>query len=107
MTGAYVWWVIAGMTLVTAVTRAFFLIGGERAVLPARVQRALRYAPAAALIAVVLPNVLQTSHGISFALANHAFYATLAGLAWFLLRRGMLGTIVVGMLVFTLQRLVA
>jgi branched-subunit amino acid transport protein len=107
MTTAQIWLAIAGMTLVTALTRAFFLLGGERAVLPERVQRTLRYAPAAALVAVVLPDVVQTPQGISFALGNHALYGTLAGLAWFLWRRSMLGTIVVGMLVFTVLRLVA
>jgi len=104
MPATQIWLSIIGMTLVTAATRAFFLLGGERAVLPERVQRALRYAPAAALVAVVLPDVLQTPHGLSFALSNHAFYGTLAGLAWFLWRRSMLGTIVVGMIVYTLLR---
>jgi branched-subunit amino acid transport protein len=105
MTTLQIWLTIAGMTLVTTITRALFLIGGERTVLPERVQRALRYAPAAALVAVVLPDVLETPAGLSFALSNHAFYATLAGLAWYLWRRSMVGTIVVGMLVFTAMRL--
>ncbi|MDR6446323.1 branched-subunit amino acid transport protein [Paraburkholderia terricola] len=106
MTSTQIWLAIFGMTLVTAVTRAMFLIGGERTVLPERVQRMLRYAPAAALAAVVLPDVLATPEGLSFAPSNHEFYATLAGLGWFLWRRTMLGTIVVGMLVFTFLRLV-
>ncbi|WP_233831955.1 AzlD domain-containing protein [Paraburkholderia sp. ZP32-5] len=106
MTSTQIWLSIFGMTLVTALTRALFLIGGERTVLPERVQRMLRYAPAAALAAVVLPDVLTTPEGLSFAASNHEFYATLSGLAWFLWRRTMLGTIVTGMLVFTLLRLV-
>jgi branched-subunit amino acid transport protein len=104
MSATQIWLAIIGMTLVTAATRAFFLLGGERAVLPQRVQRALRYAPAAALVAVVLPDVLETPHGLSFALSNHAFYGTLAGLGWFLWRRSMLGTIVVGMIAYTVLR---
>ncbi|RAS37863.1 AzlD domain-containing protein [Paraburkholderia bryophila] len=106
MTSTQIWLAIFGMTFVTAVTRAMFLIGGERTVLPPRVQKMLRYAPAAALAAVVLPDVLAMPAGLSFAPSNHEFYATLAGLGWFLWRRSMLGTIVVGMLVFTLLRLV-
>ncbi|KAF1027397.1 MAG: hypothetical protein GAK40_01082 [Burkholderia plantarii] len=106
MTGdAQIWWVIVGMTVVTALTRALFLLGGERTMLPERAQRALRYAPAAALVAVVLPDVLDTPAGISLALSNHDFYAAAAGLGWYLWRRSMLGTIVVGMLVFTALRL--
>ncbi|MGF6755514.1 AzlD domain-containing protein [Paraburkholderia sp. GAS42] len=106
MTTTQVWLAILGMTFVTAFTRAMFLIGGERTVLPERVQRMLRYAPAAALAAVVLPDVLETANGLSFGLSNHEFYATLAGLAWYLWRRSMLGTILIGMAVFTFLRLV-
>lgn len=107
MSATQIWLTILGMTLVTVVTRALFLIGGERTVLPERVRRGLRYAPAAALIAVVLPDVLVTPSGVSFALANHDFYAAVAGLGWFMWRRSMLGTIVVGMLVYTALRLIA
>ncbi|HEY1996381.1 AzlD domain-containing protein [Paraburkholderia sp.] len=106
MTSTQIWLAVFGMMFVTALTRAMFLIGGERTVLPERVQRMLRYAPAAALAAVILPDVLVTPEGLSFSLANHEFYATLAGLGWYLWRRTMLGTIVVGMVVFTVLRLV-
>ena len=104
MSTTQIWLAILGMTFVTALTRAMFLIGGERTVLPERVQRALRCAPAAALVAVVVPDVLETPAGASFGLSNHALYGTLAGLAWFLWRRSMVGTIIVGMLVFTAMR---
>ena len=107
MSAAQVWLAIAGMALITGITRALFLMGGERMILPERVQRALRYAPAAALVAVVVPDLLTTSTGLSIAFSNHALYASLCGLAWFLWRRGMLGTIVVGMIVFTVLRLFA
>ena len=50
---------------------------------------------------------LTTPTGLSIAFSNHALYASLCGLAWFLWRRGMLGTIVVGMIVFTVLRLFA
>jgi branched-subunit amino acid transport protein len=107
MTTAQIWIAILGMTLITSLTRALFLIGGERMILPPRVQRALRYAPAAALTAVVIPDVLGTAHGLSVGFSNHALYASLCGLGWYIWRRGMLGTIVVGMLVFTGLRLLA
>jgi branched-subunit amino acid transport protein len=105
MTTLQIWLAILGMTAITSLTRALFLIGGKRMILPPRVQRALRYAPAAALAAVVIPDVLGTPDGLSFAFSNHALYASLCGLAWYIWRRGMLGTIVVGMLVFTGLRL--
>lgn len=53
-----------------------------------------------------MPDVLMTADGLSFWLSNHEFYGTLAGLGWFLWRRTVLGTIVVGMLALTLLRLV-
>lgn len=105
MTATQIWLAIAGMTIVTALTRTAFLMGGERTVLPERVLRGLRYAPAAALVAVVVPDVVATPAGLSFAFDNHALYATLAGTAWFIWRRSMIQTIVVGMLVFTALRL--
>ncbi len=105
MTTLQIWLAILGMTVITSLTRALFLIGGKRMILPPRVQRALRYAPAAALAAVVVPDVLSTPSGLSVAFSNHALYASLCGLAWYVWRRGMLGTIVVGMLVFTGLRL--
>jgi branched-subunit amino acid transport protein len=104
MTTTQIWFAIFGMLIVTALTRALFLIGGERTVLPERVQRALRCAPAAALVAVVVPDVVVGPQGVSFGLGNHALYGTFAGLAWFLWRRSMVGTIIVGMLVFTALR---
>ncbi|WP_244847977.1 MULTISPECIES: AzlD domain-containing protein [unclassified Caballeronia] len=107
MTTLQIWLAILGMGVVTAATRAFFLIGGERTVLPPRVQRVLRYAPAAALAGVVVPDVLETSAGFSIAFSNHAVWASLAGLAYYVWRRGMMGTIAVGMIVFTLLRLAA
>jgi branched-subunit amino acid transport protein len=106
MNSLSIWLTIIGMGIVTGVTRAFFLMGGERMVLPARVQRVLRYAPAAALAAVVVPDLLETPHGFSMWPTNHALWASLAGLAYYLKRRGMMGTIVVGMVVFTILRLV-
>ncbi|CAH2780620.1 MAG: Putative transmembrane protein [uncultured Caballeronia sp.] len=105
MSALQVWLAIIGMGLVTAVTRALFLIGGERMVLPPRVQRVLRYAPAAALAGVVVPDLLETPVGISLALSNHALWASAAGLAYYLWWHGMMGTIAVGMFVFTLLRL--
>ena len=105
MTPLQTWLAILGMCVVTTITRAFFLFGGERMVLPPRIQRVLRYAPAAALAAVVVPDLLETPAGLSFALSNHALWASLAGLAYYVWRRGMMGTIAIGMAVFTVLRL--
>lgn len=53
-----IWIALVGMALVTIVTRALFLMAGERVTVPDRIQRALRYAPAAALAAIILPDLM-------------------------------------------------
>lgn len=105
MSALDIWLAIAGMVVVTFVTRAAFLLGGPHMRLPLRLQRALGYVPAAAVAAVILPGTLWMNGRIELAPVNHGLYAMLAGLAWFLWRRSMTGTIVVGMTVFTLLRL--
>jgi len=100
----YIWSVIVGMTLVTLITRAFFLFAGNRVNLPLRAQRALRYAPAAALAAVVVPDVLTWHDALTLSFANHQMLAAVAGLLWYLWRRSMIETIVFGMLVLTALR---
>lgn len=44
--------------LVTLLSRASFIVLGTRVSLPPALQRALRYAPAAALAAIVVPDVV-------------------------------------------------
>ncbi len=100
-----VWILIIGMTAVTSVTRAVFLFAGERVNLPERVQRALRYAPAAALAAVVISDVLWWHNQLSFSWRNYQLVAATAGLLWFVWRRSMIETIGVVMLTFTVLRL--
>ncbi|THF56834.1 AzlD domain-containing protein [Pseudothauera rhizosphaerae] len=56
--GLWLWITLAAIGSTTILTRGSFIIPGERARLPATLQRALRYAPAAALAALVAPDVL-------------------------------------------------
>lgn len=55
---ASIWLVFVLIGLATTLPRASFIVLGSRVVLPSLVQRALRYAPAAALAAIVVPDVL-------------------------------------------------
>ncbi len=91
---------IVGMTVVTVVTRSFFFLSKRPWPLPAWVERGLQYAPVAALAAVIAPETLTTDGHLIDTLRDARLYAVLAGLAWFRWRRGVLGTIVVGMLVY-------
>ncbi|MCB1960843.1 MAG: AzlD domain-containing protein [Rhodocyclaceae bacterium] len=58
MEGPWLWIAFALVALATHVPRGSFIVLGQRARLPATVQDALRYAPAAALAAIVVPDVL-------------------------------------------------
>lgn len=58
---AGLWLIFVLIGLATTLPRASFIVLGERASLPDVVQRALRYAPAAALAAIVVPDVVLVS----------------------------------------------
>jgi branched-subunit amino acid transport protein len=58
---ATIWGVFILIGLATTLPRASFIVLGNRVTLPSVVQRALRYAPAAALAAIVVPDVLLVS----------------------------------------------
>lgn len=52
------WLTFALIGLATTLPRASFIVLGSRAALPPVLQRALRYAPAAALAAIVVPDTV-------------------------------------------------
>jgi len=99
MSDSYAFFAIVGMTLVTLVTRSFFLLSDRELVLPDWVKRGLRYAPLAALAAVVAPEVVMTHGQLIDTWQDARLFAVAAGSAWYLWRRSLLGTIVVGMAV--------
>ncbi|MFC7407932.1 AzlD domain-containing protein [Hydrogenophaga atypica] len=91
---------IVGMAVITVVTRSLFFISDSPWTLPGWAQRGLRYAPVAALSAVVAPEVL-TTHGVLVNTWQDArLYAAAVGAAWFFWRGGVLGTILSGMAVY-------
>ena len=61
---AGLWLIFVLIGLATTLPRASFIVLGERASLPDVVQRALRYAPAAALTAIVVPDLLPWKAGL-------------------------------------------
>ena len=58
---ATIWGIFILIGLATTLPRASFIVLGNRVTLPSVVQRALRYAPAAALAAIVVTDVLLVS----------------------------------------------
>ncbi len=105
MSALEIWLVIFGMTMVTVLTRSLFLAMGNRMTLPTRLQHALRFAPAAALIAIVLPDLLWNHGHFDASWTNPRLMAGIVATVFYVVTRRMLGMVVVGMAVFTVLRL--
>lgn len=95
---------VAGLTAVTVLSRASFLLIPPSLELPAGVERALRYAPACALAAIVAPNILVENGRLDIAVDNYEMWAVVAGTAVFLRWRNMLAMMTMGVAVFTALR---
>jgi branched-subunit amino acid transport protein len=96
MSAWYGMFAVLGLAAVTVVTRGFFLIGERELTLPPWALRGLRYAPLAALVAVIAPEIVLTDGRLIATWADARLYAVLAGTAYFWWRRGILGTILSG-----------
>jgi branched-subunit amino acid transport protein len=98
---------IVGLTAVTFACRASFFMLRPSVELPARVEQALRFAPACALVAIIAPEVFTQDGEVLLRADNHQMWALLAGSLVFLKYRSMLVMVSVGMAVFTLLRVFA
>jgi branched-subunit amino acid transport protein len=95
---------ILGLAVITVGTRGFFLFPERELPLPMWLKQGLRYAPLAALAAVVVPEVVMQNGHLITTLKDARLPATLAATAYFFWRRGILGTIVTGTLVMVALR---
>jgi len=105
MTAAMTIAAIAGLTLVSIVTRGFFLIPERELPIPAWLREALRYAPLGALVAVLLPEIAMTDGHLVHTWRDARLYATATGVLVFLATRSLLGTILAGTAVLLALRL--
>jgi branched-subunit amino acid transport protein len=87
---------ILGMAVVTVITRSFFLLPQRELPLPSWAMQGLRYAPLAALAAVIAPEVLLTDGALISTWRDARLFAVAAGTAYFAWQRSILGTIVAG-----------
>jgi len=92
------WLLIAGLALTSFLPRASFILLFARWPVPAPLQRALRYVPAAVFSAILVPALVLTDGSVHVGLDNPRLLAgILAGaIAW--RTRNTLVTIVIGML---------
>jgi branched-subunit amino acid transport protein len=96
---------IVGLALITLLTRGFFLFPERELPIPGWLQQGLRYAPLAALAAVVVPEIVTTQGQLIDTWRDARLPATALALAYFAWRRSILGTIVVGTAALLLFRL--
>ena len=96
---------ILGLAAITVLARGFFMITRRELPMPGWLERGLRYAPLAALSAVVVPEIVMTQGHLVDTWRDARLFAAAAAAGWFFWRRGMLGVIVVGMAVFLPLRL--
>lgn len=95
---------ILGLAVITVATRGFFLYPDRDLSLPAWLKQGLRYAPLAALAAVVAPEIVMQQGHLITTFKDARLFATLAATIYFFWRRGILGTIITGTLVMVALR---
>jgi branched-subunit amino acid transport protein len=91
---------IAGMTLITVLTRCLFFLSNKPWPLPAWARSGLKYAPIAALAAVVVPEVVTDAGHVVQTWKDARVFAAVLAVAWYFWQRSLLGTILVGMAVY-------
>jgi branched-subunit amino acid transport protein len=96
---------VLGLALITVLTRGFFLLPDRDLPLPAWLQQGLRYAPLAALVAVVAPEVVMTQGHLIGTWMDARLPAVMVSTAYFFWRRDILGTIVSGTAVLLILKL--
>lgn len=96
---------IVGLGVITVVTRAFFFLPRREVPMPGWLREGLRYAPLAALAAVVAPEVVMTQGRLIDTWRDARLFAVAAATAYYFWRRDILGTIVSGTVVMLVLRL--
>ena len=91
---------ILGLALITLITRSFFMIPDKEVAIPPWLKRGLKYAPLAALAAVIAPEIILSQGELIDTLADARLPAIVVAVLYFFYRRDIMGTIALGMLVY-------
>ena len=100
-------YLIIGMIVVTFISRSFFILLGNRIKISDWALEAIRYAPLAALIAILAPEIFLPVGASSIAEFNLKLPNILGGIAAmiaFYFSKRMIPTLVIGMAVYTAAR---
>ena len=87
---------IVGLAAITLLTRGFFLLPEREIPLPGWLRQGLRYAPLAAMAAVVVPEIVMTNGHLIGGWKDARLFAAAVGAGTYFWSRSILGTIVVG-----------
>lgn len=93
------WIIILGMGVITFALRLSMIVGSGRLTISEPLQRALRYAPAAVLSAIILPEMLLPGGTLDVSPGNARLLAGLVAIAVAWRTQNMIWTVVVGMVV--------
>ena len=96
---------VVGLAILTVATRGFFFLTEREIPIPGWLRQGLRYAPLAALAAVVLPEIVLTQGQLIGTWQDARVFSAVAAAGYFWWRRDILGTILVGMAVLLPLRL--
>lgn len=91
---------IAGMAVVTVLTRAFFLFSERAPRIPPALHRSLQVAPLAAMVALAVPAIVMTDGQLFATWRDARLFAAAAATVTYVVRPGMLAPLVVGMAVY-------
>ena len=100
-------YLIIGMIVVTFISRSFFILLGNRIKISDWALEAIRYAPLAALIAILAPEIflpLGASSIAEFNLRLPNIWGGIAAMIAFYFSKRMIPTLVIGMAVYTATR---
>ncbi len=106
-TSMYIVYLIIGMIAVTIASRAFFILLGNRVKISEWGLETIRYAPLAALIAILAPEIFLPVGASSIAEFNLRFpniWGGIAAMIAFYFSKKMIPTLVIGMAVYTAAR---
>jgi branched-subunit amino acid transport protein len=96
MSGWEIFFCTLGMAVITLLCRSSFLLPEQEVPMPRWLREGLRYAPTAALAAVVAPELVMTQGHLLDTWRDPRIFGALAGLAFYAWRGGLFGTIVCG-----------